>query len=64
MDKQKSNIDGQLDETLIFIQVICAFAVITLHTNGQFWNFSSTERYWFTANIIESLFYFAVPIFL
>lgn len=51
------------DETLTFIQVICAFAVITLHTNGQFWTFSATERYWVTANIIESVFYFAVPIF-
>lgn len=54
---------GGVDETLTFIQVICAFAVITLHVNGQFWNFSSTERYWLTANIIESLFYFAVPVF-
>ncbi len=42
--------------------VIAAFAVITLHTNGCFWTFS-TEHYWFTANIIESVFYFAVPIF-
>ena len=51
------------DFSLTFIQVICAIAVVTLHTNGCFWSFSATERYWFTANIIECVFYFAVPIF-
>ena len=43
--------------------MISAIAVIILHTNGCFWNFSRTERYWKTANIIESVFYFAVPVF-
>ena len=51
------------DFTLTFIQVICALAVVTLHTNICFWEFSATERYWFTANIIECVFYFAVPVF-
>lgn len=49
----------------IYIQnlsVISAFAVVVLHTNGVFWDFSYA-RYWLTANIIESIFYFAVPIF-
>ena len=49
--------------SLTFIQVICAISVVTLHTNGVFWNFSATDRYWFTANIIESVLYFGVPIF-
>lgn len=44
------------------LTVVSAFAVVTLHTNGCFWQFS-TERYWFTANIIESVYYFAVPVF-
>lgn len=44
------------------LTVVSAFAVVALHTNGCFWQFS-TERYWFTANIIESVFYFAVPVF-
>ncbi len=44
------------------LNVISALAVVMLHTNGEFWKFS-TERYWFTANIIESVFYFAVPMF-
>jgi len=66
MNKQKLNIVNEKnlkDETLTFIQVICSYAVISLHTNGKFWTFSATERYWMTANIIECIFYFAVPIF-
>lgn len=43
--------------------VISAIAVVLLHTNGCFWIFSATESYWLSANIIESVFYFAVPVF-
>ena len=35
---------------------------MSLHTNGCFWEFS-TGRYWFSANILESFWYFAVPVF-
>ena len=48
---------------LYFIQTIACFAVVFLHTNGCFWNFSATGRYWKTANVIETFFYFAVPFF-
>lgn len=44
------------------LNVICCIAVVVLHTNGCFWSFSN-ERYWKTANIIECVFYFAVPCF-
>lgn len=44
------------------VNVLSCIAVVFLHTNGCFWTFS-TERYWFTANIIECVFYFAVPCF-
>lgn len=47
---------------LTLLNVLSAFSVVFLHTNGCFLHFS-TERYWFTANIIESIFYFAVPVF-
>lgn len=47
---------------LSFLNVVSCIAVIMLHTNGCFWIFSN-ERYWITANIIESIMYFAVPIF-
>ena len=49
-------------EYISILNVISAFAVIMLHTNGCFWDFSY-ERYWFTANIIEPVMYFAVPVF-
>lgn len=42
--------------------VISSLAVIMLHINGCFWEFS-TKPYWITANIIESVMYFAVPVF-
>ena len=42
--------------------VIAAIAVVFLHTNGCFWEFSKS-RYWLTANVIESVFIFAVPVF-
>lgn len=45
------------------LNVFASFAVVALHTNGKFWEFSSQD-YWWRANIIESVFYFAVPIFL
>lgn len=44
------------------LAVLSTFAVVFLHSNGCFWAFSKS-RYWLTANIIESVFYFAVPIF-
>lgn len=46
-----------------FAGVISAVSVVFLHANGCFWSFSATLRYWRTANIIESVFYFAVPVF-
>lgn len=44
------------------LSVLASFAVVVLHVNGVFWNFSR-ERYWVTANVIESVMYFAVPVF-
>lgn len=44
------------------LNILSCYAVVQLHTNSCFWIFSK-DRYWLTANIIESVFYFAVPIF-
>lgn len=49
-------------EYISLASVLSAIAVIYLHANSCFWQFS-TARYWITANLIESVFYFAVPIF-
>ena len=49
----------------IYIQilgVIACLAVVAMHVNGCFWQFGY-DRYWITANIIECICYFAVPIF-
>ena len=49
-------------EYISLASVVSALAVVFLHANACFWHFG-TSRYWFSANIIESVFYFAVPIF-
>lgn len=49
-------------EYISLASVLSAIAVVYLHANSCFWQFS-TARYWITANFIESTFYFAVPIF-
>jgi surface polysaccharide O-acyltransferase-like enzyme len=48
---------------ITFVIVVSAFAVLTLHTNNCFWFYTGKEDFWFSANIIESVFYFAVPLF-
>lgn len=46
------------------LNILACISVIYLHVNGAaFWNFSYDE-YWFSGVVIESLFYFAVPIFI
>lgn len=47
---------------LSFLNVISCIAVIMLHTNGCFWAFSH-ERYWVTANVIESVMYLPYQFF-
>lgn len=49
-------------DDISLMNVTATAAVVMLHTNGVFWTFSR-ERYWFTANILESVLYFAVPLF-
>ena len=51
-----------MKQYISFLTVISSLAVVLLHANGCFWEFSY-ETYWISANIIESVFYFAVPIF-
>ncbi|MCR4903034.1 MAG: acyltransferase [Butyrivibrio sp.] len=47
-----------------FLSVASAVAVLILHTNSCFWKFGADAYWWPSANVIESVFYFAVPIFL
>ena len=44
------------------LKVICCLSVIILHTNEIFWS-RPYGMLWVTANILETFFYFAVPVF-
>ena len=50
------------DTSLSFIQLVCCISVVALHANGCFW-FGPGDKCWASANVIESVFYFAVPVF-
>lgn len=47
------------------LNVLSALAVVFLHVNNCFWNYQGGAdlSWWKSANVIESLFYFAVPVF-
>ena len=45
------------------MNVLAAVSVVILHANVSFWLDKSKPLYWPTANVIESVFYFAVPVF-
>lgn len=54
-----------MKEQKLYLDVLRSFsavAVVFLHVNGIFWSRPSGIT-WFSANIIESFFYFAVPCF-
>ena len=61
-NKEASSSQKNRISYLTLASVVSAISVIAIHTNGCFWSFS-TEHYWFTANIIECVFYFAVSVF-
>lgn len=44
------------------LNVIATVSVVFLHANVSFW-LDSSKSYWTIANVIESVFYFAVPVF-
>lgn len=47
---------------ITYLTVISTIAVVFLHANSCFWVFTY-DSYWLGANIVESLMYFAVPVF-
>ena len=55
---------SEYKDYLTVLNVISAVSVVALHANNCFWSFSRKGGYWFSANIIECLFYFAVPVFI
>ena len=58
------NKDGQANNRIEYIDILAVLsclAVVFLHSNGIFWSFEKS-RWWIYADIIESVFYFAVPV--
>lgn len=55
----------KLLDYISLVKIICVYSVVILHTNGSFWAFEAQKanKYWISANAIESIFYFAVPMF-
>lgn len=56
-------IERKRKDYITVLNVFAAFAVVILHCNGCFWDGPSQGRSWITANLIESLLYWPVPIF-
>ena len=62
MMKNTENVKNKSLNYIDFLNVISAVSVVILHTNGAFWTYKA-DRTWFVSNIIECVFYFAVPVF-
>lgn len=63
--KYNNNSGNKLLEYISIAKILASFSVVILHTNGAFWqfNYNNYKTYWISANLIESIFYFAVPFF-
>lgn len=74
LNKNKDNLSIRKNETnekkqieyISVSKILASFSVVILHTNGVFWDFdyNNYKTYWISANLIESIFYFAVPLFI
>ncbi|MDO4978970.1 MAG: acyltransferase family protein [Candidatus Saccharibacteria bacterium] len=53
---------GKKKNYITVLTVLSAFAVVMLHANGAFWTYKKGTD-WAIENIIECIFYFAVPVF-
>ena len=57
--------ESKILDYISLVKIIACFSVIILHSNGIFWvfNIKTYKKYWISANLIECLFYFSVPLF-
>ena len=64
-DNSKIKIKIKVLDYISIAKILSAFSVVILHTNGIFWhfNYKNYSKYWISSNAIESIFYFAVPVF-
>ena len=61
----KDKNQNKILDYISLVKIIACFSVIVLHTNHKFWvfHYSFYKQYWISANLIESIFIFAVPFF-
>jgi len=59
---QRGEVKNNSTLYITYLNVLACFAVVALHVNGVFWSFTKSGT-WLSANFLECLFYFAVPIF-
>ena len=52
-------------EYISIAKILASLSVVILHTNSAFWffNYNEYKNFWINANLIENIFYFAVPFF-
>lgn len=61
----QSGVGTQRSNSMVYISVmnvLAAISVVILHSNVSFW-LDRSKPYWTVSNVIESVFYFAVPVF-
>ena len=63
MKSNKQPAQSQRSNWLTLLAVISCISVVFLHTNGCYWEIPVSNPNWPGANVIECLFYFAVPCF-
>lgn len=54
--------DAVIKKYVVILNIIASLGVVYLHVNKVFWEFSY-DNWWISANAIECLFYFSVPVF-
>lgn len=56
--------ESQMNTNYISVmKALATVSVVILHTNGYFWMYDGNVKKWTSACVIDSLFYFAVPLF-
>ena len=63
MENENSEESRNDTQYISLLSVISCIAVVILHLNGCFWKFGDSKSHWPSAVAIESIFYFAVPVF-
>ena len=63
--KKKFEPNTQLLDYISLVKIIASYSVVILHTNHAFWkfNYKTYKTFWLSANLLENIFFFAIPFF-